>query len=163
MWSPLAGTVGGPPLRAYKSADETVTSSITLQDDDHLFIAIGANEVWSFTVDLYYDAIATADLLAGIDCSVATSVIYSGTGPGSTQSAAPATMEVRAASVAGGSVTGFTFGGFGAGTLVGGRHMATVFNGASAGTVRFRWAQASSQSTGTIVKKGSVMLGYRLL
>lgn len=34
------------PILAYKTADETVSSSTTLQDDDDLFFDVGANELW---------------------------------------------------------------------------------------------------------------------
>lgn len=38
---------GGGPTFAVKTADETVASSTTLQDDDHLSLAVGTNEVWA--------------------------------------------------------------------------------------------------------------------
>jgi hypothetical protein len=37
-----------------KSADESVTSSITLQDDNHLTFAVGANEVWAVFIKVYF-------------------------------------------------------------------------------------------------------------
>ena len=30
----------------YKTADQTVNNSAVLQNDDHLLLAVGANEVW---------------------------------------------------------------------------------------------------------------------
>jgi hypothetical protein len=45
-----------------KTADETVNNSSTLQNDDHLYFAVGANEIWEFEIFLrvVMDDIATA-------------------------------------------------------------------------------------------------------
>ena len=48
--------------RVYKSADETVNASSTLQDDDELTFAIAANEVWEFSCVLAYVSNTTADI-----------------------------------------------------------------------------------------------------
>lgn len=47
-----------------KTADESVTSSVTLQDDDHLSFPIAANEEWVGTI---YLAIGSAVNTTGID------------------------------------------------------------------------------------------------
>lgn len=47
---------------ARKTADEPVTSSTALQDDDHLLLAVGANEVWEFDMTLYVTGDVGGDL-----------------------------------------------------------------------------------------------------
>jgi len=39
---------------AHKTADESVPSSTTLQDDDHLFFTVGVNELWFIHLHMFY-------------------------------------------------------------------------------------------------------------
>lgn len=43
-----AGAIAMVPARAYKSANEIVNNSTTLQNDNHLLWTVAANEVWAF-------------------------------------------------------------------------------------------------------------------
>src|SRR5688500_16268650 len=48
-------------LFARKTADESVTSSTTLQDDNHLSVAVAANSLYELTACLQYEAHADGD------------------------------------------------------------------------------------------------------
>ena len=52
------------PTIVRKSADEAVTNSTTLQNDDDLLLAVGANDVWSIYMVLlhYCDTVDSSDL-----------------------------------------------------------------------------------------------------
>lgn len=50
-----------PPIVTRKIADEQVINSTTLQNDDALFFAVAANEVWEFTLYMQYLSGATPD------------------------------------------------------------------------------------------------------
>ena len=49
------GSLGAPTYVVTKTADETVTSSTTLQDDDHLYQALLANKTYIFNFNLLFD------------------------------------------------------------------------------------------------------------
>ena len=53
----------GPHLIVRKTADESVTSSTVLQNDDVLLFPVAANEIWLFRLGLVYTGIqATGDI-----------------------------------------------------------------------------------------------------
>ncbi len=54
-------TVSGATV-AVKPSDETVNDSATLQNDDDLFFAVSANEVWTATFYLYHSSGTTPDI-----------------------------------------------------------------------------------------------------
>jgi hypothetical protein len=49
------GALGAPTYVVTKTANETVTSSTTLQDDDHLYQALTANKTYIFNFNLLFD------------------------------------------------------------------------------------------------------------
>jgi hypothetical protein len=49
------GSLGAPTYVVTKTANETVTSSTTLQDDDHLYQALTANKTYIFNFNLLLD------------------------------------------------------------------------------------------------------------
>ncbi len=49
---------------ARKTANESVTSSVTLQDDNHLTLAVGANEVWE--IELFFRVVVTSGTNGGV-------------------------------------------------------------------------------------------------
>jgi hypothetical protein len=53
---------------ARKSANESVTSSTTLQDDDHLSLSVNANEVWE--VEIFYRVAVTSNTNGGVKLKV---------------------------------------------------------------------------------------------
>ncbi|MBL0311054.1 MAG: collagen-like protein, partial [Bacteroidetes bacterium] len=58
----LSWSLNGTTKFARKTADESVTSSTSLQDDNHLQFAIGANETWDVSFVLRFTASSGGDI-----------------------------------------------------------------------------------------------------
>lgn len=153
----------GPISKKYKTADESVTSSVTFQADDHLVFPIAANEIWAVHYTLFYQAAAAGDLATAV---VAPTGVAAGSWLGQIGSALATTdrldtnMSVLAVQGLGtGNPTQMGSSGtaFHVGLL-----FAYVANGANAGNVELWWAQNASSGTATILKAGSWLLGTRL-
>ena len=125
-----------------KTANESVTSSVVLQNDDHLFFSIFPNEVWTF--DLYahfHSGNSTGGLQADftVPAGCAGSWFVYGT------NATTLWISGNNPSI----VTGFFTS---TGTTISGANLfihGEVRNGATPGTVNFRWAQVNSNGTAT--------------
>ena len=143
---------------ARKSADETVTSSAVLQDDDHLTVAIAASQTWRYRFSVIYDADAAGDLRFAFNVPASATGAFSFLGPDPT----------TATNLASGASADLTdtgvqqVGGGGAGTLKALHIDLLVVNGANSGNVKLRWAQGTSSGTGTIVKTNSFVVGERV-
>jgi hypothetical protein len=136
-----------------KTADESVTSSAALQDDDHLLFPIAANEEWTATFEV--------------------TVTYSSAGGYKNAITVPAGATLRASSLftdPGGSpqmTTSTTSGGALINTLPAGTSSAMVrvtvwvLNGATPGNVVLQWAQSVSNGTPTVSVKGSYLIANR--
>lgn len=121
---------------AYKSSDESVTSSTTLQTDNELALTLTGGGLYRFTCWLYVTG-TTAKL--------------SFTFGGSAQWSEPNGGTVVTAS--GTTVT----------AAAGGWLIAGTITAASAGdTLQLEWAQNSSSGTATTVKAGSILTAVRL-
>ncbi len=135
-----------------KTADESVTSSTTLQNDDQLTFSIGANETY------IYHIIMNATMAS------AGSIKYTVTAPsGATCSTSSFGIDSTGSGGellnAGCGTSGF-YGGTGTTsyeTIDG-----TVTTGATPGTVTLQWAQNSSNGTATVVKAGSQLVAYKV-
>lgn len=128
-----------------KSADETVTSSTTLQDDNELAIAVRADAAYRVELHLVYSSGTTPDFKFGWSYP------------------SGATMAVGAYETFGGTFNGFAqvetdtppADGLAANEplwLTG-----ALFTSSTAGTLTFRWAQNTSDPGNTIVRKGSYL------
>lgn len=156
-------TINGPiagnsVILRRKSADESVTSSLTLQDDDHLTFPVAANESYFVVCHL----MAGDDLDAtGINVTIA----------------APSGADVRAqfsgvsnagqadgdfTSVNGGSVL-LNAAAFTAATKLVISGGAYVGNAGNAGNIRVQFAQETSSGTAITLKTGSFLIAYRLV
>jgi hypothetical protein len=148
------GTTSFGQVVKRKTADESVTSSTTLQDDDHLTFAVAANEEW--VVEAYLDVAitsangfkvafnapsgATINAFVGFDMNVDGSFSSGQTTVIDTAVSAP----------------------FGtAATRVFARAHLWVLNGATPGTITLRWAQVTASGT-TTMAKGSFMVAHRI-
>lgn len=147
--SPQA-TIATLPLVAIKTADETVNSAgsgSTLQDDDDLKLALGADETWDIILTLRYTSEATPAIKVAI-------VVPSGAnfdGVGTVRGASGQRM-VEAASAG-------PFGGTGQDETI--IIMGTVRMGATAGDVQLQWAQNTADAADTSVLIGSSIRGWR--
>jgi Hemagglutinin repeat len=144
------------PLAVIKGADETVTSSTTLQNDDALFLPVIANATYLFKCYLNFEG---------------------GTGGSSDikwQWGVPASATLRYDGVYqrsdGTNIVGSTFIGTqtvagrtqGAATLCGAIMDGTLVMAGTAGNIQLQWAQNTSSGTGTIVHAQSYLALWRI-
>jgi hypothetical protein len=141
----MEGDVSSGPTVKVKEADESVTSSTTLQNDDELWFAVAANEVWQFEGSMFIDTISSADFRFAV------------TGPSGAVGRVFAAYSDTAAFDAhvGAGDLGDTIDlqTANTGTLV--RFWGGIHNGANAGNLQVQWAQRVSQGTATTVHAGS--------
>jgi len=142
-----------------KTADESVTSSTTLQDDDHLLFAVGANEIWSVTAYLRVDGATAGDFKAAFSAPAAAAgwqaVIGPGTGATTFEDAA---TNNQAATLG----TAPSAGMLGAGNFVLVQVIGLIVNGANAGNVVLQWAQRASSATATRIMTNSFLVAHQI-
>jgi hypothetical protein len=155
VWDGTSGTAikdGGGSI--VKSADETVTSSTTLQNDDELVFALAASAVYKID-----GAISVAGATAG-DIKTAFTVPTSATGNvefiGATVAASGSDNWSRALNIVDFVTPDFgTFGTLGVATFQPVLIKGAIFTAGSSGNLTFQWAQNASSGTATTVGKGS--------
>ncbi len=143
-----------PALTAYKTVDETIISTGTYQDDDHLFVPVEAGGVYVYYVVGAYNSGVTPDFRQGFS-------VPSGTFAGTyyqyfdaTNAMIRASYSVPATAAVTGlqgkaSDTPFEFGG--------------IFTcGSTGGTMQWQWAQDVSTASNTIVRAGSRLTAVRV-
>lgn len=138
-----------------KTADETVSSSVTMQNDDHLFYAIPGTGTYLIDTWLIVDGGATPDIQIGYTWS------------SGTLDHLPAGLDVTAASTAGDiellsnvadAASPTSPRAFGLDGLVSTIHSRVLFQATGAQTFRLQWAQDVSGATATKVWTGSHMI-----
>ncbi len=141
-----------------KSADETVTSSTTLQDDDELLFTAVAGSSYKFTLGLIVScASGTPDFKVGFSApagSLTWGVV--GLDTAATSGTAQAVMSGRGVGTSGTSATVASVNGRLHVVLTG------TFKCTTSGTVRFRWAQDTSSVSGVTVEEGSYIEAIRV-
>lgn len=133
-----------------KTADESVTSSVTLQNDNELVLDVAANTTYSFECVLGYTAGTTGDFKAAMNFP------SGGTMFASVQRTDGSTY----AEAAGGQIlSGSAIAGGGLGTTIPAMQLwrGIFMNGGTAGTFQVSWAQNVSNGTATTVKAGSIL------
>jgi hypothetical protein len=141
-------------LLAFKSADETVSASTTLQDDDHLFFSVAANELWAIRLGMICTASSTGHLKVGATFPSATtfSLMMPWTVDSSSVEGRFLIQEVTETTDTLFLATGLNF-----------VYEAHGYVNASStpGTFKIQWAQSSATGT-TTMKKGSYLIGQKL-
>ena len=143
----LHSHAGSGPTTVYKTADETVNNSTTLQDDDHISLSVLANEVWAFHMVLHSSSDATPDIKVGWSVPSGTTMswrLHSSTGTANDESD---TDQVSGSGV--GVTMQDTYGG-------------TIIVGGTAGTVQMRWAQKVAHASDAKILKGSYLIAWKL-
>lgn len=145
----------GPHLIVRKPSDESVVSSTTLQNDDHLLLTIAASEVWHVRFGLWMSGGASVSN---------TSIAFT----------FPASCVVAISTVAyatSGTVTNKRWMGSSSGvsnTLLvdsAGEFFSlegVVVNSSTAGTLQLQWAQATSNGTALLMKANSTLWAVKL-
>ncbi|WP_393075298.1 hypothetical protein [Streptomyces sp. LN704] len=161
-------TVGGVGQVQYilKTADETVTSSTTLQNDDHLVLPAVANAVYTFALDLYMvdTADATGDFKMSFTCPTGATFDMHGAGAHTTDLGASSTNSNgewigKLATTSAGATLGF---GVSNPSATAARVYGRLVMGSTAGNLQLQWAQNASDASGTTLKAGSYMMMTRV-
>ncbi|MFD4740626.1 hypothetical protein ACFWNQ_25160 [Streptomyces virginiae] len=151
-----AGLASMTPPVAYKSADQTIASSTTNVNDNHLFQSCAANAIFVVTGFLLYSAHQDADIKMGW------------TGPSGATFAwiAHASTQSQTGGIASSGIvvdrqnigaSSFPLGGYGAEntTVMTATLMGTLVTSSTAGALQLTWAQRVSNATGSIMRTGS--------
>jgi hypothetical protein len=134
------GGLGDPTYYVYKTADETVTSSTTLQDDDHLFQALTSGKNYWIELNLLVSRTDTSN-------SVGFKIAFDGNSEGYLGiTLADGTTSTNNTNISNNA------------NLPAPRLVQVGLALTSNKTVQFKWAQNASVSTGLKVHKGSHML-----
>lgn len=139
-----------------KSADESVTSSAVLQNDDHLVVGLLANSQYWIELFLIYQAGTTEDLALGFSVPSGAALYWT---HGGLRGGATGSVDNISRTFLDESGAGW-IGGTGANAVVMGE--GRVVTGGSAGNLQLRWAQNTSGGTATIVRAGSILIAQRL-
>lgn len=148
-----------------KTADETVTSSATLQNDDHLVLPVVANAVYTFALDLYMIDAAdfVGDFKMSFTCPAGATFDMHGSGAHITDLSAGTSANGEwiaklATTSAGANLT------FGCGntSATGVRVYGRLVMSSTAGNFQLQWAQNASDASGTTLKLGSYMTMTRV-
>ena len=136
-----------------KTSDETVNNSNTLQDDDELLLAVGANEVWTIEAILrlscktasnfkYAFTIPVAGSFLGYDCAIISDDGKDYWGPVDLETPRNVTTATM--------VDDWLY--------IKGMYV----GGANAGNIQLQWAQLTAEVEDTLVLTNSYMLAHKL-
>lgn len=136
-------------LVALKTGNETLPlSTITMQDDDHLFISVEANATYLLDGDIIYYAAVGADLQAGWSLPAGASMEWSGNSASATHTGTPSfegSIKFESRNITQTQSWG------GTGTIIHAAPRGCVQTAGTAGLLRFRWAQQTSVADNNIV------------
>lgn len=135
----------GQLLTAIKTADESLISNATVQDDDHLVIPVAASTTYKFTAQIYFTTPGSGDYR------------FTFTGPaGSTVFYTYCEMQTlnSDANIAGGTDAIINTGSASVHCIV---ISGQITVAGTAGDLKFRWAQSVSNVNPTVTKKGSIL------
>jgi hypothetical protein len=145
------------PTVVRKTADETVNNSAVLQNDDHLFFPVAANEVWSFEA-----------ILICVGASVNADFQFTFTGPAGATGGWQARMNTGGVAVATSPALAL---GLGTALPLGGRAgvggffvelLGYIANGTTAGNLRLQWAQNTATPEDNKILTNSFLRERRL-
>ncbi len=144
---------------ARKAADESVVSSATLQDDDHLLVAVLANQTWKLDIVAFYDAVVAADIEFNLTFPAGAGGQWGIHGLGVAATADTGELVAKSAALG----TSLVSGGAGAGVPVMATMWALVRVAGTGGNLRLQWAQRVSDATATILKADSYIHAVRVV
>jgi hypothetical protein len=144
----------GPHLIIRKPSDESVVSNITPQNDDHLKMTVGANEVWQCHWALIYDAGTAGDMRLTFTFPSGR-IDFSAIGADSS-----GTATFRRWNTATSPATPLDL--VGPGGVICFDLFGVFANGATPGDLQLQWAQNTSSGTATVMKANSTLWGVQL-
>jgi len=147
---------GVAPLAAYKGADESVTSSTTLQNDDALFVTVLANSTYLWVMYLDYEGGTGSSSDLKVAWSLPSGTTLRATWIGLNSSGG------NTASLRGTESTTATFQSNGAGSSRAVLFTGTLNVSSTPGNMQLQWAQNTSNGTATKVHAGSVLALWQI-
>ena len=145
----LQGDTGAGHILLRKTADEGVTNSTTLQNDNHLSQAVAANEVWEFEAFLLAtSSSATPDIKVGFTWPSGATCTWQATSIDGTTLSNYVPVTASGSSIAP-TITAS------ANTLIRIRGLLVV--GSTAGTLQLQFSQNQSNNNATTLKLGSFL------
>ena len=140
-----------------KTADESVTSSAVLQNDDHLLYTISAAGTYVIDLVAYATSAANAAGDLGVGFTFPTGTFYlGGQGPDIGLASGNVQTGQWGANVA--YTTGALFNVYGLSTGANMIWLHGLFVATATGTLQFQWAQQTSNASASTIKAGSHML-----
>jgi len=133
-----------------KTADESVTSSTTLQNDDHLFFSVGANEVWVFEIYAVGQAKKGKDFRFAVTAPAGSTCLISASEWINLTSSRSGTCGTAITGISGNDtdqpylITGY------------------VSTDDTAGTVQLQWAQNETEPTASILRQNTYLVAHRV-
>jgi hypothetical protein len=147
------------PVYVAKTANETVTSSATLQNDDHLALAVSASATYVVNLFLIIDGSLAGDFKMGFTGPAGATMDWviaaQGTGATTTNGNQSFAYQSLATSDNAGTI--------GAGSKLIIRPQGTLVVSTTAGTLQLQWAQNTSDATATTLYAGSWLRLERVL
>lgn len=152
------------PTIVRKTADKTLNNVAVLENDNHLFMAIDANEVWQIDIFILCEGNEDADIQFGLSCPGGCTIFWGCVGAGGnistntwgeSDSAKTPALLVQVQSL----TLGIQAPNLG---LTGYRLSLIVINGVLAGNVNLQWAQAVATVGDTTVKQHSCLIAHQL-
>jgi hypothetical protein len=150
-----------------KTADETVNNSKVLQNDDHLLLAIAANEVWLVELVLLIQSVsAGSDFKCGWAYPAGCSIYWGAVAAhkDATEVSDWTTAQDTYVSYAANALltAASTRSSPGMAGIYGIILKAIVINGATAGNLNFQWAQVTATAEDTKVLANSCLIAHKL-
>ena len=155
---PVYAAVAVPTI-VRKTADEDVKNSTTLQNDDHLFFAIAANEIWQFEAYIYFRNLVgeTPNIQMAFTTPTGATINYVFIGSAAGAAAGAVTRQYSDAS--GGVLTADYI--WDHPVLL--KITGLIINGGTAGNLQFQFAQNTISSTQTTrVLANSCLIAHKL-
>lgn len=150
-------------VRKFSSVSRALTTTPT--DDPELFLPMVANSTWEFTVHGFCTAETAADVRVHMAYPTGCTIFWDILGPGTTWGASTGEGVITGLSKLGDTSTfsgPIAFGGTSISTPLAFRANGIIYVGATAGNLRFQWAQNASTSNGVEIKAGSYMILSRI-
>lgn len=135
------------PRYAYKSSDETVNNTATLQSDDFLLLDVAASTRYEFELYITYTSNTTPDLKLGwtLPTGASNSYVYQFFDGATWVASSGATVPTA----------GVAIGGFGAALPA--RFQGVITISTTAGTMQIVWAQNTANASNTTIHAGSYL------
>lgn len=139
----------------HKTADESVISSTTVQNDNHLLVSVAANAEYEIVTQLGVTGSAAGDIKTRWTIPSGATTQRFCRGPDTSSTGSTAATTIRCVALTNGHATEINYGLFSTSDLSWIEERMYVVVAGTAGVVQLQWAQNASTATNTTVKAGS--------